>query len=64
MYPYYVVNWDQLGWRDTMERSWSYWAWDDVPNSWSQAIMCSMAASMGKSEPALHHLNLRWTGRI
>jgi len=57
MYPYYVVNWDQLGWRDTMERSWSYWAWDDVPNSWSQAIMCSMAASMGKSEPALHHLN-------
>ena len=62
MYPYYVVNWDQLAWRDTMEQSWSYWAWDEVPNSWSHAVMCSMAASMGKSEPALHHLNLALDG--
>jgi alpha-L-fucosidase 2 len=47
IYPYYQVNWDQPEQRELIERSWRYWAWDRVPNAWSQAVMSSMASSMG-----------------
>lgn len=57
IYPYYQVNWDQPQQRELIERSWRYWAWDRVPNTWSQAVMSSMASSMGKADDALRHLD-------
>ena len=45
IYPYYQVNWDQPEHRELIERSWRYWAWDRVPNAWSQAVMSKRATS-------------------
>jgi alpha-L-fucosidase 2 len=55
-YPYYTVNWDQPEQRELLLRSWRYWADPKMPNAWSQAIMSSMASSMGRPEDALLHL--------
>ena len=63
IYPYYQVNWDRPEQRELIERSWRYWAWDRVPNAWSQAVMSSMASSMGKADEALHHLDLALASR-
>ena len=55
-YPYYTINWDQPEHRELLERSWRYWADAKMPNAWSQAVMSSMASSMGHAEDALKHL--------
>ncbi|MCC6123944.1 MAG: hypothetical protein IT426_03200 [Pirellulales bacterium] len=55
-YPYYTVNWDWPQHRGLLERSWRYWADPKMPNAWSQAVMSSMASSMGRAEDALLHL--------
>ena len=57
IYPYHLINFDQKENHDVILKSLKHWGDIRIPNTWTQAVISSMYASMQDSEQALKHLN-------
>lgn len=58
IYPYYIVNWEQLENRENIMNSLKYWGSPEIPNTWTQCVISSMYSSVGNGNKALEHMNL------
>lgn len=58
IYPYYIVNWEQMKSRENIINSIQYWGSPEIPNTWTQCVISSMYSSIRDGKNALKHLNL------